>query len=233
MQIVCATPTIGGLPFCADLDIDLGNPLQDLEGFAIHMGELIGGGATDHFDLRKKLSKGATKNYLYYDGRTGLVPISAGHGDHGGPQDLVADQVARPDDADDVSGGRGVARGHGRDRFVPRGIERLAERIDAVTPRPSSVARNCCRTSETPWTNGSSGAIGGGRERAVEVVEHLEERRRAPSGGRARRPSRLPCAAARAPARTPPRRRDTSPGAAGARRPSRRAALRAPRCRSA
>lgn len=67
MQIVCATPTIGGLPFCADLDIDLGNPLQDLEGFAIHMGELIGNGATDHLDLWKKLSKGATKNYLYYD----------------------------------------------------------------------------------------------------------------------------------------------------------------------
>jgi hypothetical protein len=66
MQIVCATPTIGGLPFCADLDIDLGNPLQDLEGFAIHMGELIGGGATDHLDLWKKLSKGATGNYLYY-----------------------------------------------------------------------------------------------------------------------------------------------------------------------
>jgi hypothetical protein len=67
MQIVCATPKIGGLPFFADLDIDLGNPLQDLEGFAIHMGELIGGGATDHLDLWKKLSKGATKNYLYYD----------------------------------------------------------------------------------------------------------------------------------------------------------------------
>lgn len=67
MQVVCATPTIGGMPFCADLDIDLGNPLQDLEGFAIHMGELIGGDATDHLDLWKKLSKGATKNYLYYD----------------------------------------------------------------------------------------------------------------------------------------------------------------------
>jgi hypothetical protein len=67
MQIVCATPTMGGMPFCADLDIDLGNPLQDLQGFAIHMGELIGGDATDHLDLWKKLSKGATKNYLYYD----------------------------------------------------------------------------------------------------------------------------------------------------------------------
>ncbi len=67
MQVVCATPSMSGMPFCADLDIDLGNPLQDLEGFAIHMGELIGGDATDHLDLWKKLSKGATKNYLYYD----------------------------------------------------------------------------------------------------------------------------------------------------------------------
>ena len=67
MQVVCATPAMSGMPFCADLDIDLGNPLQDLEGFAIHMGELIGGDATDHLDLWKKLSKGATKNYLYYD----------------------------------------------------------------------------------------------------------------------------------------------------------------------
>jgi hypothetical protein len=66
MQIVCATPNVGGAPFCADLDIDLGNPLQDLQGFAIHMGELIGGDATDHLDLHDKLAKGATGKFLYY-----------------------------------------------------------------------------------------------------------------------------------------------------------------------
>jgi hypothetical protein len=67
MQMVVATPNVSGPPFCADIDIDLGNPLQDLEGFAIHMGELAGGRDTDHLDLHDKLDKGATKKYLYYD----------------------------------------------------------------------------------------------------------------------------------------------------------------------
>ncbi|HUL74719.1 MAG TPA: hypothetical protein VLT86_16530 [Vicinamibacterales bacterium] len=67
MQMVIATPNVAGPPFCADIDIDLGNPLQDLQGFAIHMGELIGGEATDHLDLHDKLAKGATKKFLYYD----------------------------------------------------------------------------------------------------------------------------------------------------------------------
>ena len=66
MQIVVAAPNVSTAPFCADLDIDLGNPLQDLEGFAIHMGELIGGDATDHLALHDKLAKGSTKNFLYY-----------------------------------------------------------------------------------------------------------------------------------------------------------------------
>jgi hypothetical protein len=30
------------------------------------MGELIGGGATDHLDLWKKLSKGRAGKFLYY-----------------------------------------------------------------------------------------------------------------------------------------------------------------------
>jgi len=70
MQIVVAAPSVSTSPFCADLDIDLGNPLQDLQGFAIHMGELIGGDATDHLDLHDKLAKGTTKKYLYYSVET-------------------------------------------------------------------------------------------------------------------------------------------------------------------
>ncbi len=66
MQVVVAAPNVSTAPFCADCDIDLGNPLQDLQGFAIHMGELLGGKATDHLDLHDKLAKGATKRYLYY-----------------------------------------------------------------------------------------------------------------------------------------------------------------------
>ena len=65
MQIVIAAPSVGTNPFCADFDIDLGNPLQDVEGFAIHMGELAGGD-TDHLELHDKLDTGALKNFLYY-----------------------------------------------------------------------------------------------------------------------------------------------------------------------
>jgi hypothetical protein len=55
-----------GRQFYADFNIDLGNPLQDLEGFAIHIGELISGDVTDHLKLRRKLAKGATKQFIYY-----------------------------------------------------------------------------------------------------------------------------------------------------------------------
>jgi len=50
----------------ADLDIDLGNPLQDVQGFFIHMGELIDPGKTDHLALWKKLKKGKAADFLYY-----------------------------------------------------------------------------------------------------------------------------------------------------------------------
>lgn len=51
----------------ADLDIDLGNPLQDIQGFFIHLGELLGSGKTDHIDLHDKLAKGSTSQFLYYE----------------------------------------------------------------------------------------------------------------------------------------------------------------------
>jgi hypothetical protein len=66
MQIVVATPSVGGSPFCADFDIDLGNPLQDVDGFVRHMGELAFGGDTDHLELAKSLAKGTTADFLYY-----------------------------------------------------------------------------------------------------------------------------------------------------------------------
>ena len=49
-----------------DLDLDLGNPLQDVAGFVVHMGELLDGKPTNHMDLRKKLGKGKSAPYLYY-----------------------------------------------------------------------------------------------------------------------------------------------------------------------
>lgn len=50
----------------ADLDLDLGNPLQDIAGFVVHIGELLDGKPTNHLDLRKKLGKGKAGPYLYY-----------------------------------------------------------------------------------------------------------------------------------------------------------------------
>jgi hypothetical protein len=49
-----------------DLDLDLGNPLQDIAGFVVHIGELLDGKPTNHLDLWKKLKKGKSAPYLYY-----------------------------------------------------------------------------------------------------------------------------------------------------------------------
>jgi hypothetical protein len=66
LQAVVAVPPPGnGLTF-ADIDLDLGNPLQDLAGFIVHMGELLGGDPTNHLDLRKKLAATAAGQFLYY-----------------------------------------------------------------------------------------------------------------------------------------------------------------------
>ena len=66
LQAVVATPPAGLDYTYADLDLDLGNPLQDFVGFVVHMGELLSGKVTSHLDLRKQLAKGAAKPYLYY-----------------------------------------------------------------------------------------------------------------------------------------------------------------------
>jgi hypothetical protein len=74
MQIVVAVPKSGTGQYYADLDIDLGNPEMDLQGFFIHMGELLFAPDTDHLALRKKLYKGVTKPYIYYDITDGTAP---------------------------------------------------------------------------------------------------------------------------------------------------------------
>jgi hypothetical protein len=66
LQAVIAKPPAGVDYTYADLDLDLGNPLQDIEGFVIHMGELVDGKATNHLDLRAQLIKGPAKPFLYY-----------------------------------------------------------------------------------------------------------------------------------------------------------------------
>jgi hypothetical protein len=66
LQAVILKPPAGVDYTYADFDLDLGNPLQDAVGLVVHMGELLGGKATDHLDLRARLGKGAAKPYLYY-----------------------------------------------------------------------------------------------------------------------------------------------------------------------
>lgn len=68
MQAVVAVPPGGDATrtYYADLDIDLGNPLQDVEGVLIHFGELLAPGKTDHLKLAATLAKGATADFLYY-----------------------------------------------------------------------------------------------------------------------------------------------------------------------
>jgi hypothetical protein len=67
LQIVVATPGHGGAAYI-DADIDLGNPLWDLEGLIVHVGELLDPGRTDHLSLHKALDKNAeTSDFVYYD----------------------------------------------------------------------------------------------------------------------------------------------------------------------
>lgn len=82
LQAVVAVPPGGdpNRPHYADLDIDLGNPLQDMDGLFTHFGELLDPGQTDHLRLADKLATGATADFLYYRvvkskqaGRAGLV----------------------------------------------------------------------------------------------------------------------------------------------------------------
>ena len=67
LQMVIAVPPVG-LPYTyAEFALDLGNPLQDVLGFVVHMGELLDGKPTNHLDLRRELAKTSAKRYLYYD----------------------------------------------------------------------------------------------------------------------------------------------------------------------
>jgi len=58
LQFVIADPPDGSqAPYYADIDIDLGNPLQDLAGLIVHAGEVVSGTLTDHLAMRDKLAK--------------------------------------------------------------------------------------------------------------------------------------------------------------------------------
>lgn len=70
LQAVIATAPLGFAHAEAyvDLDIDLGNPLWDLEGFCVHLGELLDPGRTDHFALHDKLRRNPeTGDFVFYE----------------------------------------------------------------------------------------------------------------------------------------------------------------------
>jgi hypothetical protein len=66
MQVVIAVPPADLPHTYAELDLDLGNPLQDIVGFFVHMGELLDGKPTNHLDMRKSLAKTKAADFLYY-----------------------------------------------------------------------------------------------------------------------------------------------------------------------
>jgi hypothetical protein len=66
LQVVVATPRFAHPRVYVDVDIDLGNPLWDVEGILIHLGELLDGGPTDHFKVRDKLADIIPKDFLFF-----------------------------------------------------------------------------------------------------------------------------------------------------------------------
>jgi hypothetical protein len=66
MQVVLAVPPPDIPHTYAEFDLDLGNPLQDLLGFFVHVGELLDGKPTNHLDIRKVLAKTKASEFLYY-----------------------------------------------------------------------------------------------------------------------------------------------------------------------
>lgn len=66
LQAVIVTPPANLTYTYAEFDLDLGNPLQDIVGFFVHMGELLDGKPTNHLDMRKDLAKTRAKDFLYY-----------------------------------------------------------------------------------------------------------------------------------------------------------------------
>jgi hypothetical protein len=66
LQTVVAEPPPGFSYTYAEFDLDLGNPLQDVVGVVVHMGELLDGKPTNHLDMRKALAKTKARDFLYY-----------------------------------------------------------------------------------------------------------------------------------------------------------------------
>lgn len=66
LQMVLVKPPAGFSHTYGDFDLDLGNPLQDVLGLVIHVGELADKKPTNHLDLRAQLAKTPARGFLYY-----------------------------------------------------------------------------------------------------------------------------------------------------------------------
>lgn len=66
LQVVIAIPPPELPHTYAEFDLDLGNPLQDVLGLFVHIGELLDGKPTNHLDMRKVLAKTKASEFLYY-----------------------------------------------------------------------------------------------------------------------------------------------------------------------
>jgi hypothetical protein len=66
LQIVLAIPKFDHPVVYSDIDIDMGNPLWDVEGVFIHLGELLDGGPTDHFKVREKLGRALSSDFIFF-----------------------------------------------------------------------------------------------------------------------------------------------------------------------
>ncbi len=64
--VVAVPPNPGPGAYFADLDIDLANPWEDVAGLLVHVGELIDADPTDHLALRRRLIRGAAREFMYY-----------------------------------------------------------------------------------------------------------------------------------------------------------------------
>ena len=79
--VACPKDGVGGAYHYADLDLDLGNPRQDLIGFLVHMGELLNPDRTDHFSLHRKLARTKVQKFLYYKIRERSINSSQPEGE--------------------------------------------------------------------------------------------------------------------------------------------------------
>ncbi len=66
LQIVFGIPAGVASTHLVDVDLDLGNPRQDVLGLVVHFGELFDDGL-DHVKLRDKLAQGPAGPFLYYE----------------------------------------------------------------------------------------------------------------------------------------------------------------------